>query len=169
MHETRLCFFFQYKKPVMFLKCIIFLFFLEVGGLLQSKFTSGGGMFSQLPEIPFGAISQKLSKPAATESPWPSLSTSIILPPPAPEVTLRTVGARRLGGPVPLDNSVTQGKGRLLMDAALYMGRSFRVGWGPNWTLVHCGNPLSTSSESKDQNKEDMSFSFLPRPVKTRQ
>ncbi|KAM9451702.1 nuclear pore complex protein Nup98-Nup96-like isoform 2-T2 [Clarias gariepinus] len=142
---------------------------LSVGGLLQSKFTSGGGMFSQLPEIPFGAISQKLSKPAATESPWPSLSTSIILPPPAPEVTLRTVGARRLGGPVPLDNSVTRGKGRLLMDAALYMGRSFRVGWGPNWTLVHCGNPLSTSSESKDQNKEDMSFSFLPRPVKTRQ
>ncbi|KAI5620164.1 nuclear pore complex protein Nup98-Nup96, partial [Silurus asotus] len=140
---------------------------LSVGGLLQSKLTSGGGLFSQLPEVPFGAILQKPSKPA--EAPWPSLSTSIVLPPPVPEVTLRTVGARRLEGPVPLDNSVTVGKSRLLMDAALYMGRSFRVGWGPNWTLVHCGNRLSTSAESKDQNKDSMGFGFLPRPTKNRQ
>lgn len=142
-----------------------------MGGLLQSKFTSAGGLFSQLPEVPFGAIPQKPSKPAVPEASWPSLGTSIILPPPVPEVTLRTVGARRLGGPVPLDNSVTQGKGHLLMDAALYMGRSFRVGWGPNWTLVHCGNSLSTSAESKDQTKDRdvMGFGFLPRPAKNRQ
>lgn len=125
-------------------------------------------MFSQLPEVPFGASPQKLSKLAVQEAPWPSLGTSIILPPPVPEITLRTVGARRLGGPVPLENSVTLGKGRLLMDTALYMGRSFRVGWGPNWTLVHCGSPLSTSQESKDQFK-DLGFSFLPGPTKSRQ
>lgn len=141
-------------------------FILEVGGLLQSKFTSGGGLISQLPEVPYGAIPQKLSKPAVPEAPWPSLGPSVILPPPVPEVTLRTVGARRLGGPVPLDNSVTLGKGRLMMDAALYMGRSFRVGWGPNWTVVHCGCPLSTSAESKEQTKDIMGFSFLPRPTK---
>ncbi|XP_060792388.1 nuclear pore complex protein Nup98-Nup96 isoform X2 [Neoarius graeffei] len=139
------------------------------GGLLQSKFTSAGGLFSHLPDVPFGAIPQRLSKPVVPETPWPSLGTSVILPPPAPEVTLRTVGARRLGGPVPLENSVTLGKGRLLMDAALYMGRSFRVGWGPNWTLVHCGNPLGTSVESKDQSKDIMGFGFLPTSTKKRQ
>ncbi|TSL04412.1 Nuclear pore complex protein Nup98-Nup96 [Bagarius yarrelli] len=142
---------------------------LSVGGLLQSKFSSAGGLYSQLPEVSFGAISQKPSKPAVPEAPWPSLGTSVILPPPVPEVTLRTVGARRLGGPVPLDNSVTLGKGRLLMDAALYMGRSFRVGWGPNWTLVHCGSPLSTIDESKEQTKDMMGYGFLPRPTKNRQ
>lgn len=142
---------------------------LEVGGLLQSKFTSAGGLFSQLPELPFGGSPQKLSKSAVPEASWPSLGTSIVLPPPAPELMPRTVGARRLCGPVPLENSVTVGKGRLLMDAALYMGRSFRVGWGPNWTLVHCGNQLSTPAESKDQNKDAMGFGFLPRPSKNRQ
>ncbi|XP_060792389.1 nuclear pore complex protein Nup98-Nup96 isoform X3 [Neoarius graeffei] len=142
---------------------------ISAGGLLQSKFTSAGGLFSHLPDVPFGAIPQRLSKPVVPETPWPSLGTSVILPPPAPEVTLRTVGARRLGGPVPLENSVTLGKGRLLMDAALYMGRSFRVGWGPNWTLVHCGNPLGTSVESKDQSKDIMGFGFLPTSTKKRQ
>ncbi|XP_058271327.1 nuclear pore complex protein Nup98-Nup96 isoform X2 [Hemibagrus wyckioides] len=142
---------------------------LSVGGLLQSKFTSAGALLSQLPEVPFGVSPQKLSKPPVPEAPWPSLGTSIILPPPVPEVTLRTVGARRLGGPVPMATSVTLGKGRLLLDAALYMGRSFRVGWGPNWTLVHCGKPLVTSEESKDQTKDVLGFSFLPRPTKIRQ
>ncbi|XP_027009207.2 nuclear pore complex protein Nup98-Nup96 [Tachysurus fulvidraco] len=140
---------------------------LSVGSRLQSKFTSFGGLFSHLPEVPFGASPQKPSKPDVPEAPWPSLGTSIMLPLPVPEVTLRTVGARRLGGPVPMANSVTSGKGRLMMDAALYMGRSFRVGWGPNWTLVHCGNPLSTSEESKDQTKDVLGFGFLPKPTKT--
>ncbi|KAK3555738.1 hypothetical protein QTP86_028978 [Hemibagrus guttatus] len=144
---------------------------LSVGGLLQSKFASANSprLLSQLPEVPFGASPQKLSKPAVPEAPWPSLGTSINLPPPVPEVTLRTVGARRLGDLVPMANSVTLGKGRLLMDAALYMGRSFRVGWGPNWTLVHCGKPLVTSEESKDQTKDVLGFGFLPRPTKIRQ
>lgn len=140
--------------------------FLTVGGLLQSKFISGGGLFGQLPEQPFGSSSQKSGKHAGPESPWPSLGPSILLPPPVPEVTLKTVGARRLGGPVPLKNSITQGKGRLLMDSALYMGRSFRVGWGPNWMLVHCGDSLSTEPDSKGQTTDSMGFGFLPKPMK---
>ncbi|XP_007259635.3 nuclear pore complex protein Nup98-Nup96 [Astyanax mexicanus] len=142
---------------------------LSVGNLLQTKFSSGGGLFAHLPEIPFGGIPQKLSKPAAPEAPWPSLGPSFLLPPPAPEATLRTVGARRLEGPVAQESSVTQGKGRLLMDAALYMGRSFRVGWGPNWTLVHCGESISTAQESKEHAVDTMGFGFLPKPSKTRQ
>ncbi|XP_036443331.1 nuclear pore complex protein Nup98-Nup96 [Colossoma macropomum] len=142
---------------------------LSVGSLLQTKFLSGGGLLAHLPDVPFGGIPQKLSKPAVSDTPWPSLGPSFLLPPPVPEVTLRTVGARRLEGPVSRECSVTLGKGRLLMDAALYMGRSFRVGWGPNWTLVHCGDPLSTAQESKEQAADTMGFGFLPKPTKSRQ
>uniref|UniRef100_A0A673NMI3 Nuclear pore complex protein Nup98-Nup96 n=1 Tax=Sinocyclocheilus rhinocerous TaxID=307959 RepID=A0A673NMI3_9TELE len=146
------------------------------GALLQTKFTSGGGLFSQFPEAPFSGIPQKLSKSLASESPWPSLASespwplgpSFLLPAPPPEPTLRTVGARRLGGPVPLESSITLGKGHLLMDAALFRGRSFRVGWGPNWTLVHCGDQLSVTEAIKEQSAEIMGFGFLPKPTKSK-
>ncbi|XP_033744102.1 nuclear pore complex protein Nup98-Nup96-like [Pecten maximus] len=43
------------------------------------------------------------------------------------------------------------GKQNLIKDAALFMGRSFRVGWGPNWTLAHCGTPITKEiTEEKD-------------------
>ncbi|KAL0354855.1 UNVERIFIED_CONTAM: Nuclear pore complex protein [Sesamum radiatum] len=32
-----------------------------------------------------------------------------------------------------------------IVDAALFMGRSFRVGWGPNGMLVHSGMPVGTA------------------------
>lgn len=32
-----------------------------------------------------------------------------------------------------------------IVDAALFMGRSFRVGWGPNGVLVHSGKPVGSS------------------------
>ncbi|XP_005161496.1 nuclear pore complex protein Nup98-Nup96 isoform X1 [Danio rerio] len=140
----------------------------SIGALLQNKFTSGGGLFSQLPEVPFSGISQKLNKSLASEAAWPSLGPSFLLPPPPPEPTLRTVGARRLGGPVPLEASITLGKGRLLMDAALFRGRSFRVGWGPNWTLVHSGDQLSVTHPVKEPAAENLGFGFLPKPTKTK-
>lgn len=34
-------------------------------------------------------------------------------------------------------------------DAGLMLGRSFRVGWGPNWTLAHSGFQMSHSASSK--------------------
>ncbi|XP_030649358.1 LOW QUALITY PROTEIN: nuclear pore complex protein Nup98-Nup96 [Chanos chanos] len=143
---------------------------LSVGALLQAKFTGGGGLFTHLPDLPFGGVPQKLAKPAVSESPWPSLGPSFLLPSAAPETSLRTVGARRLGGPVPIQSSVTLNKGRLLMDAALFTGRSFRVGWGPNWTLVHCGEQLGGGKKRvKELPGDGMGFGFLPKPTKTKQ
>ncbi|XP_031664129.1 nuclear pore complex protein Nup98-Nup96-like isoform X4 [Oncorhynchus kisutch] len=145
----------------------------SIGGLLQTRF-SGAGLF-QHPDVPFGGglpgrLSMSRVSPAVPEpsrvSPWPSF---LLLAPPA-EATVRTVGARRLGGPVDLENSVTLGKGRLLMDAALFTGRSFRVGWGPGWTLVHCGDGLSGAGD-KEQDHGDTGaagFGFLPKPAKSR-
>ncbi|KAM3600735.1 uncharacterized protein V6R79_001514 [Siganus canaliculatus] len=149
----------------------------SVGGLLQARFTSG--LLSQLSESPRASLhppSLSRASPAAIESPrplhWAGPSpSSFMLPPPAPEPAIRTVGVRRLGGPVAMKESVTLGKGSLLMDAGLFAGRSFRVGWGPGWTLAHCGHRLSSSpgkqlEQQQLMNKTD--FSFLPKPTRNK-
>uniref|UniRef100_A0AAQ4NZ97 Nuclear pore complex protein Nup98-Nup96 n=1 Tax=Gasterosteus aculeatus aculeatus TaxID=481459 RepID=A0AAQ4NZ97_GASAC len=122
----------------------------SVRGLLQARFSSG--LLSQLTDSPRPPL---LPPPLAWGSPaskepshWAGLGpSSFLLPPRAPEPPVRTVGVRRLGGPVALKESVTLGKGALLMDAALFAGRSFRVGWGPGWTLAHCGQQLSSQAD----------------------
>ncbi|XP_030009728.1 nuclear pore complex protein Nup98-Nup96 isoform X3 [Sphaeramia orbicularis] len=146
------------------------------GGLLQARFTSG--LLSQLPDSPkppFPPPSLSRASPAAIDSsrsiqwagPGPSF---FMLPPRTAEPAIRTVGARRLGGPVPLKESVTQGKGGLLMDAGLFAGRSFRVGWGPGWTLAHCGDRLSSPPAKQLDNQETTKtdFSFLPKPARSK-
>ncbi|CAI8057887.1 Nuclear pore complex protein Nup98-Nup96 [Geodia barretti] len=44
---------------------------------------------------------------------------------------------------VPMSDSLVCGRTRLAADAGLFLGRSFRVGWGPNWTLSHSGSSIS--------------------------
>ncbi|PWN50551.1 hypothetical protein IE53DRAFT_362282 [Violaceomyces palustris] len=62
-----------------------------------------------------------------------------------------------------LDQSVVKGSEGLNMDAGLALGRSFRVGWGPDGTIVHNGTivsagalaslkSISSSVESPSQN-----------------
>ncbi|XP_075994030.1 nuclear pore complex protein Nup98-Nup96 isoform X2 [Genypterus blacodes] len=149
---------------------------LPVGGLLQTRFTSS--LFSQLSDSPKPpAALSPLSRASVVESSRPGLHwtgsgpSSFLVPARAPEPSIRTVGARRLGGPVALEDSVTQGKGRLLMDAGLFAGRSFRVGWGPGWTLAHCGQRLS-ATETKQLDLHDtgdrMNFSFLPKTARSK-
>uniref|UniRef100_A0A665UAE1 Nuclear pore complex protein Nup98-Nup96 n=1 Tax=Echeneis naucrates TaxID=173247 RepID=A0A665UAE1_ECHNA len=145
------------------------------GGLLQARFTSG--LLSQLSDSPRPTFPPSMSRtsPALAESPrsshWVgSGPSSFLLPPRTQEPMVRTVGTRRLGGPVPLKESVTLGKGGLLMDAGLFVGRSFRVGWGPGWTLAHCGQRLSwipsKQLDLRELNKTH--FSFLPKPARNK-
>ncbi|XP_074466676.1 nuclear pore complex protein Nup98-Nup96 isoform X2 [Sebastes fasciatus] len=148
----------------------------SVGGLLQARFTSG--LFSQLsdssrPPLLLPPLSR--GSPGAVEPPrsshWAGPGpSSFLLPPRTPEPSVRTVGVRRLGGPVPLKESVTQGKGSLLMDAGLFAGRSFRVGWGPGWTLAHCGHRLSSPPAKRLDHREltKTDFSFLPKPARSK-
>uniref|UniRef100_A0A8C7SQM7 Nuclear pore complex protein Nup98-Nup96 n=1 Tax=Oncorhynchus mykiss TaxID=8022 RepID=A0A8C7SQM7_ONCMY len=164
------------EVPYCYYKCSLIslaLFLSPVGGLLQTRF-SGAGLFPQLPDVPFGGGLPgrlSMSRPSAVVpepsrlSPWPSLGPSFLLPAPAAEATVRTVGARRLGGPVAPENSVTLGKGRLLMDAALFTGRSFRVGWGPGWTLVHCGDRLNLLYQSSGYGLSDSPFKVVIEQV----
>ena len=37
-------------------------------------------------------------------------------------------------------DSLVFGRPRSLLDAGCFMGRSFRAGWGPGWTIVHSGS-----------------------------
>ncbi|KAL3819154.1 hypothetical protein ACJIZ3_005059 [Penstemon smallii] len=43
------------------------------------------------------------------------------------------------------ETPVTGSHSHNIVDAALFMGRSFRVGWGPNGVLVHSGMPVGSS------------------------
>ncbi|OBS74662.1 hypothetical protein A6R68_14816 [Neotoma lepida] len=140
-----------------------------VGGLLQSKFASGAFLSpsASVQECRTPRTSSLMNIPSA--SPWSvplPLATVFTVPSPAPEVQLKTVGIRRQPGLVPLEKSVTYGKGKLLMDMALFMGRSFRVGWGPNWILANSGEQLHGSHELECQQVADsVDYGFLPNPV----
>ncbi|XP_041863790.1 nuclear pore complex protein Nup98-Nup96 [Melanotaenia boesemani] len=146
---------------------------LSVGGLLQARFTSG--LLSQVSDSPRPLLPPSRPSPVAEPSrmsDWKSLGpSSFMLPSRTPEPSIRTVGVRRLGGPVPLKASVTRGKGDLLMDMGLFAIRSFRVGWGPGWTLAHCGVRLSSSTSKQLESHElgtKTDFSFLPKPARSR-
>uniref|UniRef100_A0A667YSH9 Nuclear pore complex protein Nup98-Nup96 n=1 Tax=Myripristis murdjan TaxID=586833 RepID=A0A667YSH9_9TELE len=145
----------------------------SMGSLLQARFTSS--LVSQLPDAS-KPLSLSRASPAAVEplrsSPWTVPGPSpFLLTPRAPEPTIRTVGARPLGGPVPLKDSVTLGKGGLLMDAGLFGGQAFRVGWGPGWTLAHCGQRLSAATlkhGEQDEAGAGKHLGFLPRPARSK-
>ncbi|KAL7099626.1 hypothetical protein ACP275_09G096500 [Erythranthe tilingii] len=55
--------------------------------------------------------------------------------------------AKSVGFELHLKNNtpVTESHSRNIVDAALFMGRSFRVGWGPNGVLVHSGMPIGNN------------------------
>nr|XP_045000918.1 nuclear pore complex protein Nup98-Nup96 isoform X2 [Jaculus jaculus] len=138
-----------------------------VGGLLQSKLTSGVFLSpsASLQECRPPRASSSMNIPSTSAWSLP-LTTVFTVPSPAPEVQLKTVGIRRQPGLVPLEKSVMYGKGKLLMDMALFMGRSFRVGWGPNWTLANSGEQLTGSHELENhQTADSMEYGFLPNPV----
>lgn len=64
------------------------------------------------------------------------------------------------------DSPVTASHSRNVVDAALFMGRSFGVGWGPNGILVHTGAPVGSSNSrviSSVVNLEKVAFDKVVR------
>uniref|UniRef100_A0A7M4G2J6 Nuclear pore complex protein Nup98-Nup96 n=1 Tax=Crocodylus porosus TaxID=8502 RepID=A0A7M4G2J6_CROPO len=138
-----------------------------IGGLLQSKFASVSLLPSASLQDSHGPRTSSFGKPPPP-APWSvfsPLASVFTVPAAAPEPQVKTVGARRQQGLVPLEKSITYGKGKLLIDMALFMGRSFRVGWGPSWTLINCGDQVSGSSEANHLRNTSMEYGFLPAPV----
>lgn len=65
----------------------------------------------------------------------------------------KIVGSRVQRSIPEFENSLMYDKQYMLKDAALFKGRSFRVGWGPGGTLVHCGKTISeVQKEGKTKN-----------------
>lgn len=82
----------------------------------------------------------------------------------AMDIGIKVVGARNQFGLVPKKDSLVNGKENLIADAGLMMGRSFRVGWGPGFVLVHSGTPLG-KQEGKPAPPTPVDFlSMKPRP-----
>ncbi|XP_043928758.1 nuclear pore complex protein Nup98-Nup96 [Protopterus annectens] len=119
-------------------------------GLLQSKYMSEVSPFRSYPQNSTGK-----KKSLTTESSFVSWSLPAPLPVPASELQLKTIGARRQQGLVPIKKSVTVKKGKFLMDMALFMGRSFRVGWSPSCILTHSGDILRKSTEIVQNHSAD--------------
>ncbi|KAJ4841593.1 Nuclear pore complex protein nup96 [Turnera subulata] len=47
------------------------------------------------------------------------------------------------------ETPVTGSHSHYVVDSGLFMGRSFRVGWGPNGILVHCGTPVGSDDSQR--------------------
>ncbi|KAH7683943.1 nuclear pore complex protein Nup98-Nup96 protein [Dioscorea alata] len=65
---------------------------------------------------------------------------------------------------------VTGSYSKNIVDAALFMGRSFRVGWGPNGVLVHTGAPVGSTGSvlSSVINVEKVAIDTVVRDEKGR-
>ncbi|XP_015778613.1 PREDICTED: nuclear pore complex protein Nup98-Nup96-like, partial [Acropora digitifera] len=111
------------------------------GQLSQSLFGS--------PKIGVYPLRQPLARDTTpTASPSPMLLPSAIGT--ALDVGIKVVGARNQFGLVPKEDSLVNHKENLVGDVGLMMGRSFRVGWGPGFVLVHCGAPLGSHKKISD-------------------
>ncbi|XP_025085972.1 nuclear pore complex protein Nup98-Nup96-like [Pomacea canaliculata] len=60
-----------------------------------------------------------------------------------------------------VQESLMYDKQKLSMDSACFMGRSFRVGWGPGWTLIHSGLPCITQEEELETGTK-AAYTLLP-------
>ncbi|KAK7096689.1 nuclear pore complex protein Nup98-Nup96-like [Littorina saxatilis] len=76
------------------------------------------------------------------------------------DVPRKIVGLRVQHEVPELSESLVYHKQKVSVDAACFMGRSFRVGWGPGWTLVHAGNPCM--SEEEGESNKQSAYSLLP-------
>ncbi|XP_050720849.1 nuclear pore complex protein Nup98-Nup96-like isoform X5 [Eriocheir sinensis] len=65
---------------------------------------------------------------------------------------------------VPLADSLLSGAHRCLADMGAFMGRTFRVGWGPGWTLAHVGPGLAVEQDGSGQDMESVPSSPTPPP-----
>lgn len=124
------------------------------GGSLLDSLTQGGSVKTMLAS---GDEREALTSMQEEEFEEVAAAEESFVPPALffPKVQLNFVLPTSV---VPLYGS---GKKNVMMaDSATFLGRSFRVGWGPNWTLYHSG--LTASSEGVDD------FSLFSAPASSR-
>ncbi|XP_061345177.1 nuclear pore complex protein NUP96 isoform X2 [Gastrolobium bilobum] len=98
--------------------------------------------------------------PVARKTPFPLLEYkhgnfdsnshgAILMVPQHKGVPLRTTKAQGFKLDLKHETPVTGNYAHNIVDAGLFMGKSFRVGWGPNGILVHSGAPVGSGGERK--------------------
>ncbi|KAL8559558.1 hypothetical protein ACOMHN_018721 [Nucella lapillus] len=79
------------------------------------------------------------------------------------DATRKIVGLRVQHDVPDIRESLVYRRQKLLVDAGCFAGRSFRLGWGPAWGLVHAGgSPCTTAEEEGGLEKKKTRYSLLP-------
>ncbi|KAG9304073.1 hypothetical protein G9A89_005983 [Geosiphon pyriformis] len=113
-----------------------------------SPYTIGKRNMSMDMEI---ETENELSLPSPEAELRPSFS---IISPPLPQLQFVRRGRPNKFRRISYSKSIPYQKDGYLQDAGLAMSRSFRVGWGPNGTLVHCGKVCGIKEIWTDQTSE---------------
>ncbi|XP_048244213.1 nuclear pore complex protein Nup98-Nup96-like isoform X2 [Haliotis rufescens] len=119
----------------------------------------------EMQKQPPGLFSQKIIAPEARRPPQnfghPPLAEHMLLTSglSQKDTPRKIVGSRVKRDIPPVSDSLMYKKQELIVDAGCLMGRSFRVGWGPGWTLVHSGQP---SNYKEKEAPRQTPFSLLP-------
>ncbi|KAM7480292.1 hypothetical protein LguiA_028505 [Lonicera macranthoides] len=74
---------------------------------------------------------------------------SILMAPQNKTLPLKTTKTEGFKLELRHETPVTRNHSWNIVDAALFMGRSFRVGWGPNGVLVHTGAPVGSRNPQR--------------------
>ncbi|CAH1777571.1 unnamed protein product [Owenia fusiformis] len=83
-----------------------------------------------------------------------------ILPSGMPDQAPRKIVGSRIQRSLPdFADSLLYNNQSMVMDAGCFMGRSFRLGWGPSWHMANSGDPVL--GEKQDSSR-DGPFSILP-------
>ncbi|QHO22498.1 Nuclear pore complex protein [Arachis hypogaea] len=106
------------------------------------------------------AMLHRSTPPIARKTPFPLLEYkhgcfdanspgSILMVQQHKGMPLKTIKAEGFKLDLKHETPVSTNYARNIVDAGLFMGKSFRVGWGPNGILVHSGAPVGSGSEYK--------------------
>lgn len=89
---------------------------------------------------------KKHSLPASSSHKKPESSQRQNFSQPSATTLCQTVAPARKLARTDLAQSVVKGSDGIFVDAGLALGRSFRVGWGPDGTIIHNGGLVGVSA-----------------------
>ncbi|KAL2972664.1 hypothetical protein AAZX31_14G005900 [Glycine max] len=106
------------------------------------------------------AINHRSTPPVARKTPFPLLEYKhgnfdsnspggILMVQQHKGMPLRTIKSQGFKLDLKHETPVSGNYAHNIVDAGLFMGKSFRVGWGPNGILVHSGAPVGSSGNHK--------------------
>ncbi|KAL2335972.1 hypothetical protein Fmac_010418 [Flemingia macrophylla] len=127
---------------------------------LSMKSSSGKQQYVRPLQSSAHAINHRFTPPVARKTPFPLLEYKhgdfdtnspggILMVQQHKGMPLRTIKSHGFKLDLKHETPVSGNYARNIVDAGLFMGKSFRVGWGPNGILAHSGAPVGSSGNHK--------------------